>query len=84
MGDPGTIAEAPGRGGSPRVLDAPTHQGDARAPGPAGLWPLPLPPKAEEAPNPMSSTRTISTLGAPAGVRGSVIGGKELSGCWAP
>jgi hypothetical protein len=36
---------------------------------------LTAPPKAEEAPNPMSSSRTIGTLGAPAGGRGSVIGG---------
>jgi hypothetical protein len=38
------------------------------------------PPKALEAPNPQSSIRTTSTLGAPSGGRNGSIGGKLVSG----
>jgi hypothetical protein len=38
------------------------------------------PPKALDAPNPTSSSRTISTFGAPTGGRSGVIAGKEASG----
>jgi hypothetical protein len=38
------------------------------------------PPKALEAPNPTSSIRSTSTLGAPAGGRKGWIGGNAVSG----
>jgi hypothetical protein len=38
------------------------------------------PPNALDAPNPTSSIRTTSTLGAPAGGRRGSIGGYEVSG----
>ena len=38
------------------------------------------PPKPDEAPNPTSSMRTISTLGAPGGGRSIVIGGYVVFG----
>ena len=41
------------------------------------------PPKALEAPNPQSSIRTISTLGAPVGGRSDWIGGNAVSGSFA-
>ena len=41
---------------------------------------LTAPPNAEDAPKPMSSSRTMRTLGAPAGGRVSVMGGKAVSG----
>ena len=43
-----------------------------------GVWQGP--PKALEAPNPTSSSRTINTLGAPLGGRNCSIGGNLLSG----
>src|SRR5512143_3790652 len=38
------------------------------------------PPKADEAPKPVSSSSTISTLGAPAGGRSGSMGGYLVSG----
>ena len=46
-----------------------------------GVWHGP--PKALEAPKPTSSSRTTSTLGAPAGGSSGSIGGKEVSGSFA-
>ena len=41
------------------------------------------PPKALEAPKPVSSSSTTSTLGAPAGGLSGVMGGNEVSGSFA-
>jgi hypothetical protein len=43
-----------------------------------GVWQGP--PKALDAPKPTSSSRTMSTLGAPAGGRSGVIGGNFAAG----
>jgi hypothetical protein len=41
------------------------------------------PPKALEAPNPVSSINTTSTFGAPAGGRSGSMGGKLVAGSFA-
>jgi hypothetical protein len=46
-----------------------------------GVWHGP--PNALEEPNPASSTRMISTFGAPAGGRSGSIGGNDVSGSFA-
>jgi hypothetical protein len=46
-----------------------------------GVWQGP--PNALDAPNPMSSNRTIRTLGAPGGGRSGSMGGKCVSGSFA-